>query len=108
MRILITVTSDPRSAEVEDEYNDWYDNVHLDELRSVPGTVYARRFRRAAAQMTPQAEGTHGYITVVERDVDDVESAITEMKARTSRGFGSGPQLMDRDRPPIVTIWEPL
>ena len=33
---------------------------------------------------------------------------ITIAKARSGAGFGPGPQLMDRDNPPIVTIWEPL
>ena len=108
MRIVITVTSNPRSADVEDQYNDWYDNVHLDELRSVPGTVSARRYRRADDQMTPQPEGAHRYITIVERDVDTLAAAIADMKARSGAGFGPGPQLMDREHPPIVTIWEPL
>src|SRR4051812_44852773 len=108
MRIVITVTSNPASADVEDQYNDWYDNVHLGELLSVPGTVSAHRFRRSSLQMTPQPDGAHSYITIVERDVEDVEAAIADMKARTSKGFGTGPQLMDHSAPPQVTIWEPI
>lgn len=110
MRILITVTSNPASADVEGDYNDWYDNVHLPELLEVPGTVSARRFRRSADQLTAQPDGDsgHRYITVVERDVADVPAAIADMRARTSAGFGTGPQLMDHEHPPVVTIWEPL
>ena len=108
MRIVITVTSNPKSADVEDEYNDWYDNVHLVELRKVPGTLSARRYRQARDQMIPQPPTAHRYITIVEREVDDIPTAIADMKARSSAGFGSGPLLMDRDHPPIVTIWEPL
>ena len=107
-RALYTVHSQPSSPEREDEYNDWYDNVHLGELLAVPGTVSARRYRRAAPQMTPQPEGGHRYITVVERDVEDVPAAIADMKSRTSQGFGTGPQLMDHDAPPLVTIWEAI
>ena len=108
MRIVITVTSNPRSLDVEDAYNDWYDNVHLRELAAVPGTISAKRFRRAADQLTPQPEGAHRYITVVEREVDDVPSAVADMKARTAAGFGTGPELIDHGAPPIVTIWEPF
>jgi hypothetical protein len=108
VRILITVTSNPRSPDVEHEYNEWYDNVHLPELASVAGTVSAQRFRRTAVQMTRQPENAHRYITIVERDVDDVASAVAEMKARTAAGFGTGRELIDHGAPPIVTIWEPF
>jgi hypothetical protein len=29
----------------EDEYNNWYNNVHLDDVVSLPGFVRAQRFR---------------------------------------------------------------
>ena len=34
----------------EDEYNDWYTNVHLDDVLKVPGVVAAQRFRRSNHQ----------------------------------------------------------
>ena len=39
MRIVITVTSNPRSVDVEDQYNDWYDNVHLNDVFKVADQV---------------------------------------------------------------------
>ena len=39
-----TVRFDP-PAEVEAEFNDWYDNEHIPALSKVPGTVCARRFK---------------------------------------------------------------
>ena len=32
----------------EDEYNDWYTNVHLDDVLKIPGVVGAQRFRRTS------------------------------------------------------------
>jgi hypothetical protein len=38
------------SPEHEAAWNDWYDNVHLPELLSVPGFVTAVRFRQLGAE----------------------------------------------------------
>jgi hypothetical protein len=38
------------SPEHEAAWNDWYDNVHLPELLSVPGFVSAVRFRQLGAE----------------------------------------------------------
>lgn len=38
----------------EDDYNDWYDNEHLDDVLKVEGFVAAQRFR--LAPMNPAQE----------------------------------------------------
>jgi hypothetical protein len=41
---VITIDIDP---EVEDEFNEWYDTVHLPEAVACPGFVNGRRFQAA-------------------------------------------------------------
>ena len=45
-------------AEVETEWNAWYNNEYIPGYRKVPGVIYARRYR--------VHEGTSGYTTVYE------------------------------------------
>jgi hypothetical protein len=45
-------------AEVEAEWNAWYNNAYIPGYRKVPGVIYARRYR--------VHEGTSGYTTVYE------------------------------------------
>jgi hypothetical protein len=49
-RYLYVVRSVFSSPEHEAAWNDWYDNVHLPELLSVPGFVSAVRFRQLGAE----------------------------------------------------------
>ena len=48
-RYIYLVRSVFSSPEHESAWNDWYDNVHLPELLSVPGFVSAVRFRQLGA-----------------------------------------------------------
>jgi hypothetical protein len=39
----------------EDEYNKWYDEVHLGEFTSLPGVISGRRFKVAGDKPAPYA-----------------------------------------------------
>ncbi|MEV6164889.1 hypothetical protein AB0L71_23795 [Streptomyces sp. NPDC052052] len=43
-RGVLHVTSRPKSPETEDEYNTWYDEVHMPEICALPGFTGGRRF----------------------------------------------------------------
>lgn len=44
---IVVIFSQPRTSEVEDEYNRWYDDIHAGETLMLPGFTRARRFRLA-------------------------------------------------------------
>jgi hypothetical protein len=78
--VLVVMTN--AVAGKEDEFTDWYDNVHIPELLQVPGIVAAQRFNAepsADGQVPPQA-----FLTLYELDgdVDKVWTAMREA-ART-------------------------
>jgi hypothetical protein len=64
----MAVFSNPSSPEQEDEYNAWYNDMHLKELVEVPGVVGATRYKLAEGAGTAPSE--HRYLAVyeVERD----------------------------------------
>jgi len=47
------VWSEPTAGQ-EDVYNDWYDNIHLDDVRAIPEFVRATRFVFASEAATPR------------------------------------------------------
>lgn len=65
----------------DDEFNDWYDNTHLDEVLTIPGIVSATRFKLGDVQrLDPPYR--YQYCAIYEIDTDDVESIIAELKRR--------------------------
>ncbi|WP_242124024.1 DUF4286 family protein [Sphingobium sp. Sx8-8] len=66
----------------EEEYNRWYDEVHLGEVLDVPGFVAARRYRVA-----PSAGAvTHRYLALYHIDSDDVAASMAELNRRAGSG----------------------
>jgi hypothetical protein len=64
-------------AEVEAEWNAWYNNEYIPGYRKVPGVIYARRYR--------VHEGTSGYTTVYE--FASTESAKFRGEPLQSKGW---------------------
>ena len=81
-RDLILVFSNPVEGR-EDEYNDWYDGVHLADVARVPGVRSASRFEyqpTSFGNATP-APTAHRYLAVFEVDGDG-EDVLAEMGRR--------------------------
>ena len=94
---IMVVQSEPADPAREDEYNDWYDNTHVPEIRAVPGFVSARRYKVHGA-------GSPAYLAIYEIDADDLTAPPAELRARSS----AAPAALRVDPPPVVTIYELL
>lgn len=81
-RFIQIVFSDPLPGR-DDEFNEWYDNVHVPELLAVPGMVSAQRYRLRDAAIY-HAEGgavpDHRYAIIyeMEGDVDAILGKIQQ------------------------------
>jgi hypothetical protein len=86
----------------DDEFNTWYDGVHLAEMLEVPGVNSATRYR---AQATGSKEPDHRYLAIY--DVDDAAATLREIGARSADGRF---QLSDSADPARtkITVWESL
>src|ERR1019366_5243317 len=83
-KIYYMVYSNPAEGK-EDEFNKWYDTVHLPEVLAVPGMISAQRCdlkvtetsTMAGSEMSPDK---HRYCVIYEmdRDPDEVMGVITE------------------------------
>jgi hypothetical protein len=52
----------------EDEYNDWYNNIHLAEVIEIPGFVAAQRFKLSADQLPDFKTSPYEYLAIYEFD----------------------------------------
>lgn len=81
----------------EEEFNTWYDTVHLPELRQVPGVRSAQRYRA-------QGSGEHKYLAVYE--LDD-PSVAQEIGRRTASGEATPSDALDVSSAKVL-LWEPI
>jgi hypothetical protein len=87
-RGILLVLSGPTSPEVDAEYNEWYDNVHIPEILALAGFVSARRFRVPEAQLASRggAEGVraafpHRYVATYEVEAPDLAKPVEALAA---------------------------
>jgi hypothetical protein len=83
-RHILLVYSNPVEGR-EDEYNDWYDRVHLSETLKVPGIDTARRYTLVNPGSTQPGTATHKYLAIYEL-TGDPEEVMTEMSRRLGTG----------------------
>ena len=85
-RGILLVLSKPKSPEVDQDYNDWYDNVHLPEILALAGFKSARRFSMSDSQLASQGgyasvstRFPSHYVAVYEVEADDVNTAVQSL-----------------------------
>lgn len=98
---LIVLTS-PREGR-EQEYNDWYDNRHLDDVLDVPGFVSAQRFKLKGR---PLSAAAWQYLAIYEIDHDDPQAVLDELLARAGTDCMPMTDAMDPDR--YNVCYEPI
>jgi hypothetical protein len=75
-RHVFLVFSNPVPGK-EEEFNSWYDNIHIHEALTSPGFVGAQRYRISDDQVMPAAaEKLPRYLTVYEVDTDNLAASV--------------------------------
>lgn len=86
-RHLLLVSSDPVTGSEED-YQRWYDEVHLHDVLSVPGFVRAQRF---VAQPSVHGElPDNRFLAIYEIETDDLAGTLAQL-SQAARGMVLSP-----------------
>jgi hypothetical protein len=64
----------------DDEFNDWYTNIHLADVLKLPGVTAAQRYRLADTQHRP-GSFEWSYMAVYEIEVADISETLAALKA---------------------------
>lgn len=98
--ILVAMTNSV-SAERDDEFNNWYNGVHADDLLSLPTMRSLVRYR-AVQQLTPAGTAPfHEYMAIY--DLDDPQAAIEALVERRSTFT-----MTDAIADPLLVRYEPF
>ena len=87
-RAVLVVLTQP-DPEREDEFNEWYDDIHLPEVLAVPGINAATRYRVSDVQVRGM-DPSHRYLSIYEVDGDDPRQLL-----RTLFGAADGMAMSD-------------
>jgi hypothetical protein len=68
----------------EDEYNEWYQNVHLGELVALPGIKSARRFKHSRNLVEGEA---YPYMSIYEIETDDIDAVLDSLRGTAEKGL---------------------
>ena len=80
--------------ERDDEFNQWYDEVHLAEVVAVPGFTGAERY--ALRPQPGEPEPSHRYLAIYDMETDDVSATLADLLRRgASGGFKMTDSLAD-------------
>lgn len=99
-RGILYVATYPTTPEQADEFNRWYDEVHLPEIVALPGYVSARRF-------APRTEGAP-YIALYEMESDDLQKTADDMMAMAGRGEFTMSETLQTDPPSVAHVWHEI
>ncbi len=76
------VFSQPKPGQ-EEEYNDWYQNVHLQDVVAIDGIISAQRYRLAA---TLAGEAAAPYAAIYSVEAENPEPVMTALAQRAMAG----------------------
>ena len=93
----------------EDEFNEWYDAVHLPEVLATPGMRSAQRYAVLETEITHHSEmpaPAHGYLLVYEID-GDPEAVMAKIQDAAMSGALRMSDALDLESV-SMSFWRPL
>jgi hypothetical protein len=104
-RALLLIHTNASSPEQEEEFNTWYEKVHIPQLlERIPGLVGATRYA-ASPDGPPLAER---YLAVYEIEADDPAAVVEAINKAAASGRLDFTPAMDTSRPPVIALYEPI
>ena len=101
-RYKMVVMSNPAEGR-EDEYNDWYQNIHLGELVALDGFRSARRFRLARSLVEGE---TYPYLAIYDIETGDIDAVLQNLVAIAEAGKLTMSDAIDTSRTRAVVYEE--
>jgi hypothetical protein len=101
-RYLFVTYTDCSDPSREDEFNDWYNNVHVPDMLETPGMISATRWEN----IFPRGNKRRKYIALYELETDDIEKFDQTLRenGRRSKERGRLSDLIVLDPPEVPRI----
>ena len=100
---VLLVETRPVSTERAEEFNEWYDTVHIPEIiAKVPGFIGARRYLTSPASPTQPEQP---YLAIYEIEADDPDAVLREMQRAVAERELAQTTSLSRDPAPTITLY---
>ncbi|WP_068154789.1 DUF4286 family protein [Rhodococcus phenolicus] len=104
-RTLYLVQSNPLTGR-DDEFNEWYDTIHVPEVVATPGMVSAQRYRIMDTEMSRLAgKPAHRYLVVYEMD-EDPDIVMARVREQVASGAMRMHDALDMESV-AMSFWAP-
>lgn len=106
-RFIQIVFSNPAEGK-DDEFNDWYDNVHIPDLLAIPGMLSAQRYKLHDAEIYRMEGGMppeHRYCLIYEME-GDVDAIMSKIQQEVAAGKISMADCLDMSSWRL-SFWDP-
>jgi hypothetical protein len=81
-KFILVVPSDAKPGR-DDDYNQWYESIHLKDVSAIPGITSGRRFE---SDPRSPAKPETKYLAIYEIDSDDPAAVLGELRRRGQSG----------------------
>jgi hypothetical protein len=100
----------PKSPEREDEYNKWYDETHIPQLRMLPGFTGARRYKRSRTTTGPEGVDSSlpEYMAIYDLEADDLQAVFDGLSRAVAGGTIHIADVVQTDPLPRAGVYEEL
>jgi hypothetical protein len=103
-KTLFLAWSSPTSDETDAEFNDWYLNTHVPQVRAaIPSITAVHRYR--TADLPGGQQPAHRYLAVYELDTDDVPAAAAALGVAAQQGNFDPTDTIDLKTAPPTVHW---
>ena len=86
----------------DEDFNDWYTNVHVVDILKIAGFTSARRFKAIDPNhATP-------YLTIYEVEADDLQAAVAGIGAAAQSGEMAMSDAVAMDPAPVLALYEQI
>ncbi len=105
-RYLLFAFSDCKDPAREDEFNDWYDNMHLPDMLEVPGMISATRWESAHSMEGQRRK----YLALYELETDNLDEFDAGVRERGMWTMKEGrfSDLPEFDPPNIPRVYKQI
>ncbi len=101
-RYMFVTYTDCADPSREDEFNEWYNNIHVPDMLETPGMISATRWKN----IFPIGNNRRRYVALYEFETDDIEKfdATLRENGRKSKERGRLSDLIVVDPPDVSRI----
>jgi hypothetical protein len=102
---VLLVQSQASDPEREEEYHEWYEQMHIPQLCEIPGITGVRRFALIGGGFGDADSSIPTHLAIYEIEADDLEAVTNEIAERAGDGRIEMKDVIQLDPVPVTLLY---